>query len=533
MVQQDAEGILKDTDRSTGKSALRNNVAAAVALAGAVRSTLGPKGLDKLLVDSDGSAVVTNDGVTVLETALVEHPTAKMLISASSSQDEEAKDGTTTTVLLIAELLVNALELIDRGVHPTIVANGYQMCVPFIEEALDSIASEASSDSRMDATLTSLAGKGDEALRTRLAKLAVQASESIAAENEDGAIECDQRFVKIITDRAGTIVDSHLVNGLVLAKQRVHREMPRSLDGGNILILDGGIERRKPSIDASLHITRLGALEEFHARDREALKEQVASLKQAGVDLLIVRDGIEEEAHPMLTDAGIVAYRRVERDELELVARATGARPVGSIERIRKQDLGKFASLREEKWHGVEHMILEGTLTQGLTLVLRGSTDTRLEEAVRCANDAMGVACQLMEEPKLLPGGGATQIALSRRLRRHAETIPGREQMAIEAFAASLEVIPRILAENAGLDPIDQLLSINAAQAAAEDDWLGIDIHTSEVCNMADAGIVEPLRITRHAIGGATESAVSVLRIDDVLWAKQDAQEPDWNTDEI
>lgn len=533
MVQQDAESILKDTERTTGRSALRNNVAAAIALAGAVRSTLGPKGLDKLLVDSDGSTIVTNDGVTVLESALVEHPTAKMLISASTAQDEEAKDGTTTTVLLIAELLVNALELIDRGVHPTIVANGYRMCVPFTEQALESIAVKADAKARMEATMTALAGKGDEALRARLSELAVQASEGIVRARDNGEIVCDSRFVKIVTDRAGVINDSHLVNGLVLAKQRVHREMPKTLDGGTILILDGGIERRKPSIDATLRITNTGALEQFHAREREALREQVDALKQAGVDLLIVRDGIEDEAHQMLADAGIVAYRRVERDEFELVARATGARPVGSVERIRQQDLGTFASLREEKWHGTEQMILEGSLTQGLTLVLRGSTDTRLEEAARCAHDALGVACQLMEDASILPGGGATHVALSRRLRRHAETIPGREQMAIEAFAASLEAIPRILAENAGLNPIDQLLSINAAQAAADDDWIGLDIHTSEICNMADAGIVEPLRITRHAIGGATESAISVLRIDDVLWAKQDAQEPDWQNDEV
>jgi chaperonin GroEL (HSP60 family) len=524
MVQQDQDKVLEDTERVVGHQALRNNVAAAVALADAVRSTLGPKGLDKLLVGSDGSSLVTNDGVTVLETAKVEHPTAKMLISTSRAQDDEVRDGTTTTVVLTAELLVNALELVDRGVHPTIIASGYRMCGPVIEQTLNEISKPTNDTASLSSVETSLAGKGDEGMQTILAQLAHAAASATGSG--------DTEHVRILTERSGSIKDSELIPGIVLVKARVHREMEMKAKPGRILILDGGMEKRKPEIEANLKITSLGAIDAFHARDTADLQARVDALKAANIDCLVARDGIEEEAHAMLAAAGILAYRRVERPEIEHICRATGARPLFDIEDIQDEDVGHFASIREEKWQGVEHTIFEGSQSQGVTVVIRGSTEMRLEEAQRAFDDALGVACQLIREPQLLPGGGATQIALARRLRRHAETIPGREQMAMDGFAAALEAIPRILAENAGLDPIDELLRITATQAEKDSAWHGLDVKTGKACDMSDAAIVEPLSVTRHAIDGATEAAISVLRIDDVLWAKQDAQEPDWREDE-
>ena len=524
MVQQDQDRVLADTERVEGRQALRNNVAAAVALADAVRSTLGPKGLDKLLVGGDGSSLVTNDGVTVLETAKVEHPTAKMLISTSRAQDDEVRDGTTTTVVLTAELLVNALELVDRGVHPTVIASGYRMCGPVIGEALNEISKPTNDDASLSSVRTSLAGKGDEGMQTILSELAN------AAALATGSGETEH--VRILTQRSGSIKDSELVPGIVLVKARVHREMEMKPDAGRILILDGGMEKRKPEIEASLKITSLGAIDAFHARDSADLQARVDALKAANIDCLVARDGIEDEAHAMLAAAGILAYRRVERPEIEHLCRATGARPVFDLEDIDDDDVGHFNSIREEKWQGVEHTIFEGSHSQGVSVVIRGSTKMRLEEAQRAFDDALGVACQLIREPQLLPGGGATQIALARRLRRHAETIPGREQMAVEGFAAALEAIPRILAENAGLDPIDELLRITAMQAEKDSAWQGLDVKSGQACDMSEAKITEPLSVTRHAIAGATEAAISVLRIDDVLWAKQDAQEPDWQTDE-
>ena len=524
MVQRDQDKVLADTERVVGRQALRNNVTAAVALANAVRSTLGPKGLDKLLVGGDGSSLVTNDGVTVLESAKVEHPTAKMLISTSRAQDDEVRDGTTTTVVLTAELLINALELVDRGIHPTIIASGYRMCGPVIEQTLNEIAIPTNDNASLSAVRTSLAGKGDMGLQTILSELAHSAASATGSGETD--------HVRILTERSGSIKDSELIPGIVLIKARVHREMEMKPDAGRILILDGGMEKRKLEIEASLKITSLGAIDSFHARESADLQARVDALKAANIDCLVARDGIEEEAHAMLAAAGILAYRRVERPEIEHLCRATGARPIFDIEDIQDEDVGHFSSIREEKWQGVEHTIFEGSQTQGVSVVIRGSTAMRLEEAQRAFDDALGVACQLIREPQLLPGGGATQIALARRLRRHAETIPGREQMAIEGFAAALESIPRVLAENAGLDPIDELLRITAAQAVDNSAWQGLDVNTGQSCDMAEASITEPLTVTRHAIAGATEAAISVLRIDDVLWAKQDAQEPDWQTDE-
>ncbi|MEE2759705.1 MAG: thermosome subunit alpha [Candidatus Thermoplasmatota archaeon] len=524
MVQQEQDNVLEDTERVVGRQALRNNVAAAVALADAVRSTLGPKGLDKLLVGTDGSTLVTNDGVTVLETAKVEHPTAKMLISTSRSQDDEVRDGTTSTVILTAELLVNALELVDRGVHPTIISSGYRMSGPVIDKALSDIARVADDASSLSSVKTSLSGKGDAGMQEILAELAYTAAKITASGNPE--------HVRVITQRSGSIKDSELVSGIVMTKARLHREMQMKDKPGRILILDGGMEHRKPELEASLKITNLGAIEEFHSRARAELQSQIDILKHANIDCLVARDGIEEEAHSMLSAAGILSYRRIERPEIEHICRATGARPVYNFDSIQEEDVGRFESIREEKWQGIEHTIFEGSQNQAVTVVLRGSTEMRLEEAERAFDDALGVACQLVCEPQLLPGGGATQIALARRLRRYAETIPGREQMAIEGFASALESIPRILAENAGLNPIDELLRITASQSEMDSDWQGLDVSTGLASDMSVAGITEPLNVTRHAIAGATEAAISVLRIDDVLWAKQDAQEPDWREDE-
>jgi len=523
MVGNETQRVLAETEREQGRKALRNNVAAAVALAGAVRTTLGPSGMDKMLVDEAGMSLVTNDGVTVLETAKVEHPTARMLISTSSAQDAEAKDGTTTTVVLTAELLVNALELVDRGVHPAVVATGFRAAAAEVPTALAEIAHEVKGrEDRIAATLTSLSGKGDAGMRSILSELAVDAA---------AAVESDEQ-VRVIHRRSGIVTDSNLVQGLVLAKQKVHREMPERSEGGKVLILDGGIERRSPAIEASLRITQPGAIQAFHTREREELARKVQVLADAGVALLIVRDGIEDDAHVMLADAGIIAYRRVEREDLEHIARATGATPLHDVDNVRSEDLGAFTELREEKWEGREHMALIGSEEAGVTLVLHGSTESRLAECERAFIDALGVACGLEEEPALLPGAGATQIALARRLRRFAETIPGREQMAVDAFAAALEVIPRILAQNAGLDPIDELLRVTAAQSSDGDDWLGLNILTGEITDMGDAGVTEPVRITRQAISGATDAAIAVLRIDDTLWARKDAEEPDWQTSE-
>ncbi len=527
MTGSDDSSILEETERTTGRAALRKNVQAAMALANTVRTTLGPKGLDKLLLDEEGRIQVTNDGVTVLEAARVEHPTARMMISSSSIQDKVARDGTTSTLLIAAELLQNAWDLVAQGVHPTVIASGFRMAESKSQIFLEEISRDLGSEEEMlQATRTALAGKGESSMQEKISLLAVKAAAAVVTE-EAGKIRADPTLVKVLANKGGRASGSSLVNGVVIAKKPAHPEMSENLDSGRILLIDGGIERRQTVLDAKFKVTQPGMLEAFRAKESELLREQVDAVVELGADLIACKDGIDDEARSLLEAAGITAYRRVNRKDMELLSRATGSISVHSPNVASQSDLGEFLSSRQESWTDVSHWILEGSQDSGQTLITRGSSEEMLEEVERCFCDAIGVACQLYEEPRLLPGGGATQVALARRLRRYAETIPGREQLAVEAFADALEVIPRVLAENAGLDSLARLLELTAAQTSSQSDWLGLDLGENMIKDMDEAGIREPLRITRQALKGATDSAVSVLRIDDILWAKQDPQIPD------
>ena len=514
------ETILESTERTSGREALRKNVQAAIALAGAVRSTLGPKGLDKLLVDDGGSTLVTNDGVTVLESAKVEHPAAKMIISASSTQDRVARDGTTSTVVICAEMLRNSWQLVRQGVHPATIARGFALAEKFSLESLNELAIHASSEQILSAIETSLAGKLDQSMEKHLAKLSFDAGQLILNEGR-----ADPTRVKVIKQSGGSMLDSTLITGLALAKSCIHPEMKERGGPGSILLLDGGLERKQPQFDTKLNITSTGMLSAFRKAESKALLSQIDNIASIGCDLLVCKEGVDEEARQELCNRGILTYRRVEKKDLDLLSRACGANLVPDAGRATKGDLGAFIKTREELRGGVNHWILDAE-DSGATLIARGSTDAVLEEVERCFADGLGVACQLLEEPLLLPGAGATQVALSRRLRRHAESVPGREQMAIEAWADALESIPRSLAENAGYDGIDSLLKLTAAHND-DGDFIGLNLETGEPSDTISRGVLEPLKITRQAISGATEAAISILRIDDVLWAQMDAQVPD------
>ena len=531
MVTQEHESLLSDTERTHGRTALRNNVAAASALADAVRSTLGPKGLDKMLVDGGGGeTIVTNDGVTVLENAEVEHPTAKMLISQSSAQDRQSGDGTTTTVILTAELLQNALELVDIGVHPGLIELGYRIASKEAMNELSNISKEASDEDSLKSVMTSLSGKSDEGVREHLSKLAIQASKALS-HGVEGGMDADPSLVKKILDKGRPSIESELVSGLVLAKDRLHSEMKMYPEGGKILILDGGISRRKPEIDINLKVTDTGMIAELNAQELADIEKRVSAIAATGCNLLCARDGVDDDARGMLLKEGITCYRRIEKPELELLARTTGSTIVHDAALARVDDLGEFTSLTSEKWGGVTHMKIVGSLKGGMTLIVRGTGKTRMDEVARGFDDAMGVACGLVRDPRVLPGGGATQMALARFLRKFAPTVPGREQLAIDAFAGALESIPRILAENAGLSPLDEVLRLNAAQES-NGSWIGLNMLNGKTEAMDDSGIIEPFSVTKNAITGAMEAAVSVLRIDDVLWANQDPSIPDWKSEE-
>lgn len=523
--------FLKETSRTAGRDALRKNINAAIALSSAVRSTLGPSGQDKLLLDDQGRTMVTNDGVTILESARVEHPIAKMLIQTSSTQDYIARDGTTSAVLLTAELLQNAWRLIEQDIHPSVVIRGYASALKHCQGELVNFAFDVTPELMEKATITSLAGKTHKAVQYHIAHQAILGSNAVK-EHQSGEVKCDPTRVKVITQTGGKMTDSEVVSGLVLAKKPLSPKLPKKLQNGVIALIDGGIEHESNGLDMKIQVDNIGVLEQFRKHDLQQLHEKVDAIIALGVNVIACREGIDDALHSRFVDAGIHAYRRVARSDLDVLARATGARLVHQVEDLTASDLGQFEESSTAQEGGVAHWILE-TKGGAATFVARGSTDDVVAEVERCFADALGVACQLVEEPALVAGGGATHVALARSLRRLAETIPGREQLAIDAYADALEVIPRILAENAGLDPLDILLQVVAHQIKQEQgEVYAFDMEGKTLANMKEAGIVEPLRITRQAIAGSTQAAISVLRIDDILWAKQEAVIPEGILDE-
>ena len=519
--------LLEDTDRTSGRTALRKNIAAAMALSGAVRSTLGPKGLDKLLLDDEGRTLVTNDGVTVLETARVEHPVARMLIDASSAQDRTARDGTTSAVVIAAELLRNAWHLVVEGVHPSTIVRGYRRAEIEALTILDGLAIEGTDHDLVTAVRSSLAGKASTAVQARLAVLAMEAATAVERE-VDGKMDVDPTRISTIMAVGRPATESEVVNGLVLAKRLANPSMAKVVNNGRIVLVDGGLERRSVRSDVSFQATTPEVLNALRRRENERLMEEVAHLSSLGTNVLAVSGAIDDEVHRALIDTGIQAFRRVPASDLDLLALATGARVVLRADQAVAADVGHAIESRSHLIGDLHHWTVRGEGVAA-TFIARGSSDHVVDETSRCFDDAVGVAAQVRLDRRVLVGGGAAHVAMARHLRRRAEATPGREQLAMEAYADALESIPRALAENAGLDPIDALLDVTAAQAegGADAHRIGLDLSDGTPKDLGAIGVLEPLSVVRPTIHGATEAACAVLRIDDVLWARLEAQIPD------
>ena len=520
--------ILRDTVRSNGREALQKNIQAALALSEAIRSTLGPKGLDKLLIDDEGRTLVTNDGVTVLETAKVEHPVAKMMINASSTQDRIAKDGTTSTVILAGEMLQNAWQLVLQGIHPSTIARGYRKAEQYILQCIPEIKLNSNEEINETVVKTSLAGKGYHSMQEVIAKVSLNAVEMVVDENKS----VDMSKIKLISQTGGRVEDSKVFKGLMLPKKRISSDMKKEILGGKILLVDGGLEKKSVSTELKLNVGSVGVLESFRQEERKMLMQQVDKMVEYGVDVLACRESIDDDVKNYLTEKGIQAFRRVARSDLNMLARACDAKLVNSIQTSRASDLGDLISSKNTNIDGKDFWVVESN-GKAATIVAKGSTVDILGEVERCFDDSLGVSVQLIEDGFVVCGGGASYVALARRLRRYAETIPGREQLAIEAYADAIEVIVRVLAENAGIDPISALLDVVAEQTNSNSDQFGINLTTGKPGNMLDLGVLEPQGIVKQALIGATEVAISILRIDDVLWAKQDLEMPVLPEDEM
>ena len=515
--------VLKEgTTRERGRDAKRNNINAAKAIADAVRSTLGPRGLDKMLVDSMGDVVITNDGVTILKEIEVEHPAAKMIIEIAKTQDEECRDGTTTAVVLAGEFLKRSEEMIDQKVHPTIITGGFRMAadraMKFLEENAD-IVTPKDEEILKSIAATAMTGKGAEAFKDQLAEIAVKAVKSVM-EEEDGKIAVDLDNIQLQKKQGETIKDTKLIEGIILDKERVHSGMPKIVKNAKIALLNSALEIKKTEVDAKIQITSPSQLQDFLNEEERMLKDMVDKIKKIDANVVICQKGIDDLPQHYLAKAGIYAVRRAKKSDMEKLEKATGGRILTNLDDLSKDDLG-HADIVDEKKIGNDQMtyITGCKNAKAISVLIRGGTEHVVEEIERSLNDALGVVALALEDGKILTGGGATQIELANDLKEYATTVGGREQLAIEAFATAIEIIPRTLAENAGLDPINVLINLRKAHKKGQKN-AGINVWSGEVIDMKEAKVLEPLRVSTQAIQGATETAIMILRIDDVIASK-------------
>jgi thermosome len=518
--------ILREgSQRTKGREAQNNNIMAAKAVAAAVRTTLGPKGMDKMLVDSLGDIVITNDGATILKEMDIEHPAAKMIVEVAKTQDDEVGDGTTTAAVLAGEFLKNAEELLEQNVHPTVIANGYRLASVKAKEVLKTLALKVSADNRdmlLKIAGTAITGKGAEAHRDVFTNLTVDAVLSVV-NTEEGKRSVDIEDIKVEKKVGGSIEASELIKGMVIDKERVHTNMPKKIIGAKILLLNEALEIKKTEVDAEIQIKSPDQLQSFLDQEEQMLHDMVNKVIKCGANVVFVQKGIDDIAQHYLAKAGIYATRRVKKSDMEKLSRATGAKILTSLKEIEANDLGK-AGLVEEKKIGDEAMtfVMECNNPKSVSIILHGGTEHVVDEAERALHDALRVVGVAIEDEKFVAGGGSPEIELSLRLREYAATLSGREQLAVTKFAEALEVIPRSLAENAGLDPINMIAEMRSEHEKGNK-TAGLNVFTGKVVDMMKEGVVEPLRVKTQAIDSATEAATMILRIDDVLSSKSGA----------
>ena len=509
--------ILKEgSTRTRGRDAQGMNITAAKAVASAVRTTLGPKGMDKMLVDTIGDVVITNDGVTILKEMDIEHPAAKMMVEVAKTQDDEVGDGTTTAVIIAGELLKKAEDLLEQDVHPTIIAAGYRQAAEKAQVLLKDLAFDVKSTDKAllkNIAGTAMTGKGAEASKEKLCDLVVRAVTMVT--DDDGKVDIEN--IKVEKKTGGSIEDSEIVEGVLIDKERVHPSMPKKVTGAKILLLNAAVEFKKTEVDAEINITSPDQLQAFLDEEERMVKGIVDKIVKSGANVLFCQKGIDDIAQHYLAKAGLFATRRVKKSDMEKLARATGATLVSSIDAISKEELGKAGIVEERKVGGEEMTFVEQCKNpKAVSIIIKGGTDHVVDELERAIHDALRVVGVVVEDKKVVAGGGGVETELSLRLREYAATVGGRAQLAIEAFASALEIIPRTLAENAGLDPIDMLVEIRAAHEKGKKTH-GLNVFEGKAVDMKSAGVVEPLRVKTQAISSAAEAAVMILRIDDVI----------------
>jgi thermosome len=512
--QQPTFNLPDNVQRMIGKDAQRNNIMAARMVADAVKTTLGPKGMDKMLVNSIGDITVTNDGVTILDEMEIEHPAAKMMVEIAKTQEDEVGDGTTTAVMLAGKLLENAEKLLDNKIHPTVITKGYRLAAEKSQEILKEISvsiTPEQEDVLKHIAMTAMTGKGAEAVKDKFAEIIVTSVKQIA-ENQ----KVDLTNIKIEKNKGSGLEDTELISGIVIDKERVSVDMPARVSEAKIALIDSALEIKGPETDARISISSPDQLQNFVDQEEKILKEMTEKIRNSGATVVFCQKGIDDIAQYYLAKAGVYACRRVAKSDMEKLARATNGKIISNLNELSPEQLGKAQEVDEVKKGDDVFTYVKGCENpKAITIMIHGGTEHVLDEMERAIKDGLGDVASALKTGKIVAGAGAVETELSRRLREFSKTLGGREQLAVEEFASSLEFIPVTLAENAGLDPIDTLTELKAAHET--DKSAGINIFTGKVEDVLRAGIIEPLKIKSQAINSASEVAMMILRIDDVL----------------
>ncbi len=506
----------ENTQRTTGRNAQRNNILAGKLIAETVRTTLGPKGMDKMIVDGMGEITITNDGVTILQEMQVEHPAAKMIVEIAKTQDEEIGDGTTTAVVIAGELLKQAEFLLDQNIHPTVIVRGYRMAAEKSHEILNKMAEKISfADDELLKRIvtTAICGKSAEIAKDRLAELAVRAVKKVRDETE--GINKDN--IKLEKKTGGAIEDTELIEGIVIEKEVVHPGMPKMIKNAKIALIDSALEIKNTEIDAKISITDPSQMQGFLDQEERMLRTMVDKVVKSGATVVLCQKGIDDLAQHFLAKKGILAVRRVKQSDMEAISRATGAKIITDLDDLGEKDMGKAGNVYEKKIGDEEMLfITECDNPKSVTMLIRGGTDHFVDEAKRAMTDAIGDLIAALRIGKVVAGAGAPETELAKELRKYSETLSGREQLAVQAFAQAMEVIPKTLAENAGLDPINIMTELKSAHDKGQK-WAGVDAFSGKIIDAWKAGVIEPLNIKTQAISSASEVTQMILRIDDVI----------------
>ncbi|MFC1506212.1 thermosome subunit beta [Thermoproteota archaeon] len=512
--------VLKENaTRTEGRDAQRANVSAARVLGELVRSSLGPKGMDKMIVDSFGDVTITNDGATILKEMEIEHPAAKMMVEVAKTQDQEVGDGTTTAVVLASELLGKAQSLMEKGVHPSVIVEGFSTAFDMATKYLDKIAIKVQSNDKIMlrkiaevALATKLVGEQ----RKLLANLVVEAVLTVA-EMKSGKYVVDIEDVKIEKKAGGSVSDTRLIKGLVIDKEVVHTRMPKHIDNAKIALIIKPLEIEKTEFDSKLSIASPEQLELFIKKEENMLEEMVDKLHEVGANVLMCQRGIDDATQHFMSKRGILAIRRVKTSDMEHLAKATGGKVITEVSHLESTDLG-HSKLVEERKIGDDKMIfIEGCKNpKAVTIFIRGGTERIINEAERAIHDAICVVRDVVQEPKIVAGGGAPEAEIAKKLREYARKISDRSQLAIISFSDALESIPMTLAENAGLDPVDILVDLRSKHDKGQI-WAGIDPLKGKVRDISQIGVYEPMAVKRQAIASSTEAATMILRIDEMI----------------